>query len=186
MSQGKKRSSKRRSPATTGTGSAAAKAARARGLASPTRKARPRIPPPAPLLAFFIAGVLLDKALRLAVGPLAVMIPIGVVLIVAGLVLMNWATAAQRRAGTTEIAWRSSSALVTDGPFRFSRHPAYVGFLLWYLGASLFVNSVWPLGLLPFAVVAHHLLIVRPEEVLLRAQFGQSWDAYAARVRPWI
>lgn len=145
-----------------------------------------RVPPPLPLMTGFVAAVALSKVWPWELGPLAVVIPIGIVFILAGLAAMYSATNAQRKAGTTEVAWRPSSALITWGPFRFSRHPAYVGFVLWYLGAALFINSAWALVLLPFAVVAHHVWVVRPEERLLKAQFGRAWDDYAARVRPWL
>ncbi len=41
-----------------------------------------------------------------------------------------------------------STALVTDGPFRYTRNPLYIGLTLLYAGAALLIPSTWPLILL--------------------------------------
>jgi len=51
----------------------------------------------------------------------------GAVVIVAGVVLMVSFERAFRRAGTDANPYRPSTALATDGPYRFSRNPAYLG-----------------------------------------------------------
>ena len=51
---------------------------------------------------------------------------IGAVVIVAGVALMISFELAFKRAGTDANPYRSSTALATDGPYRFSRNPAYL------------------------------------------------------------
>lgn len=38
------------------------------------------------------------------------------------------------------------------GPFRFTRNPIYLASLGLYLGATLLLNALWPLALLPIMV----------------------------------
>jgi protein-S-isoprenylcysteine O-methyltransferase Ste14 len=72
--------------------------------------------------------------------------------------------------------------LVTGGPYRFCRHPLYLGCIVLILGLDLWLGSV--LG------VAHTLLLLIPsavyrarvEDRLLREMFGAEWAAYAERV----
>jgi protein-S-isoprenylcysteine O-methyltransferase Ste14 len=89
----------------------------------------------------------------------------------------NWAVIAQTR---------SDHALVTSGPFAWVRNPIYVaifamqlafavGFGHWralIVGVPLYWLGTW--------------LRVAQEEKLLRAQFGQAYDDYAARVKRFV
>lgn len=71
-------------------------------------------------------------------------------------------------------------ALVTSGPYRFVRHPAYSGDLALWLGAALatmnlILLALWPLYLLGARAEA----IV--EERVLEAHFGAAYREYSAR-----
>jgi protein-S-isoprenylcysteine O-methyltransferase Ste14 len=77
-------------------------------------------------------------------------------------------------------------ALITSGPFRFSRNPLYLGGNVFiFFGAALFLGS--PTALLLTAI---HLplmdLFVRREEKQLERSFGQEWVRYKEQVRRWI
>ncbi len=62
----------------------------------------------------------------------------------------------------------------------------YLGMALVYLGVTLLMNSVWCLLLFPLALLALHLLAIRPEERYLSAKFGEEYRQYTTRVRRWI
>lgn len=111
---------------------------------------------------------------------------IGAALILIALPIMFWASGTQTKHRTTTKAWHEADALVTDGPFAFSRNPAYVGDVIWYLGGTLAIQSWWAAVLLPVVLVAFHFLVVKPEEDYLAARFGSAWTEYASRVRRWI
>jgi protein-S-isoprenylcysteine O-methyltransferase Ste14 len=77
-------------------------------------------------------------------------------------------------------------ALVTSGPFRFSRNPLYLGGNVFiFFGAALLLGS-------PTALVftAIHLplvdLFIRREEKQLEQTFGEAWVRYKHQVRRWI
>jgi protein-S-isoprenylcysteine O-methyltransferase Ste14 len=75
--------------------------------------------------------------------------------------------------------------LVTEGLFRHTRNPMYVGKFLMILGAGIASNR-WPALL---AIVAGYTFmyyaITLAEEAYLRGKFGAAFDAYCADVPRW-
>jgi protein-S-isoprenylcysteine O-methyltransferase Ste14 len=76
--------------------------------------------------------------------------------------------------------------MVVHGPFRFTRNPMYVGLVALYMSLSLFVNSAWPLILLPVVIAVVQRQVIVREEAYLEGKFGEQYRAYKARVRRWI
>jgi protein-S-isoprenylcysteine O-methyltransferase Ste14 len=111
---------------------------------------------------------------------------VGAVVIVAGLALLVLAGGLFKQAGTDMIPFRNVTALVTDGVYRFSRNPMYLGMALVLLGTALTVGAASALVVpLVFAIVVEWRYI-RPEEELLAAQFPEAFAAYRRRVRRWL
>lgn len=91
-----------------------------------------------------------------------------------------------RRAGTTPNPTKPTTAMVVHGPYRFTRNPMYVGLVALYLSLTIFVNSLWPLALLPVVVALVRRLVIEREEAYLEAKFGDEYRAYKGRVRRWL
>jgi protein-S-isoprenylcysteine O-methyltransferase Ste14 len=91
-----------------------------------------------------------------------------------------------RRAGTPFLPYRETLAIVTDGPFRFTRNPLYFSAILALAGVALWWDSLWLLALLPLVAVALQRLVIGPEERYLEARFGARYRDYRARVRRWF
>ncbi len=91
-----------------------------------------------------------------------------------------------RRAGTTPNPTKPTTAIVVHGPYRFTRNPMYVGLVALYLGLTIFVNSLWPLALLPVVVALVQRHVIAREEAYLEAKFGDEYRAYKDRVRRWL
>ncbi len=107
-------------------------------------------------------------------------------LILGGLLLDGMAAGLFRRLGTAVEPWKPSTALATDGPYRFSRNPIYVGFAITYAGLAVGMNSpITLLLLIPCLLVVDRFVIQR-EETYLAAKFGADYDAYRNRVRRWL
>jgi protein-S-isoprenylcysteine O-methyltransferase Ste14 len=96
------------------------------------------------------------------------------------------ALAAFRHAHTSPFPFKPSTALVTSGPYRFTRNPMYVGFTLLYIGVSLVFNAAWPLFFLPVVLAVTHVGVVLREERYLTAVFGEPYREYCRRVRRWL
>jgi protein-S-isoprenylcysteine O-methyltransferase Ste14 len=110
----------------------------------------------------------------------------GLVVLVLSWWLVHSAEAAMKRAGTNVRPDQPSLAIVTDGPFRFSRNPMYLATTGLYLGITLLVNTPWPLILLSPMLLVLHGGVVRREERYLEAKFGEPYRAYKSRVRRWV
>ncbi len=76
--------------------------------------------------------------------------------------------------------------MVTSGPFRMTRNPIYLGFLLVLAGFPLIFGYYWGCILAPIAGDAFSRLIIVREETYLLARFNQKYFDYQAKVRRWI
>jgi protein-S-isoprenylcysteine O-methyltransferase Ste14 len=104
----------------------------------------------------------------------------------AGGALMLWAALTIWRHSTTVNPYRGASALVTDGPFAFSRNPIYLADIWVYCGVTLLFGSLWPLVLAPLVWAIMRYGVIAHEEAHLRARFDAAYFEYCARVRRWI
>ena len=69
-----------------------------------------------------------------------------------------------RRVRTSPSPYDPVRELVTDGPFKVTRNPIYVGLTLIYTGIALLVNTLWPMLLLPMVLKMMRLGVIEREE----------------------
>ena len=72
---------------------------------------------------------------------------------------------------------RDRTALVTNGIYRFSRNPAFLGFDLQYIGVLLMFCNLLTVLFTAFAIAMLHMQILQ-EERHLSASFGAAYQAY--------
>ena len=105
---------------------------------------------------------------------------LGVVLFAAGGALRIWPVFVLGRRFSGLVAIQSGHTLVTSGIYGVIRHPSYLGLLVNALGWALAFRS--GVGVLLTALTIPPLVArIRAEERLLRAQFGDAYDAYRSR-----
>jgi protein-S-isoprenylcysteine O-methyltransferase Ste14 len=145
-----------------------------------------RVPPPLFYIAGFLVGVALEVAFPIDGLPLA--LAIGGALVAGGLwlALDGAAMLFFRRAGTSMVPFNPTTALVTTGPYRFSRNPMYLGMAFLYIALALAFGVIWSLIVLPFVIAAVDQLVISLEEGYLVRKFGQPYCDYMARVRRWL
>jgi protein-S-isoprenylcysteine O-methyltransferase Ste14 len=110
----------------------------------------------------------------------------GWVFVLAGLALAYWGIFTFTRRRTAIYPNRDASTLVVEGPYRFTRNPMYSGMILAYTGGCGVVSTLWPMLLLPFAVMTLYVLVIRREERHLTEAFGESFRDYQRRVGRWF
>ena len=79
-----------------------------------------------------------------------------------------------------------ATALVTDGPFRFSRNPLYLAFTLLYSGVAVVANALWAALPLPIILVVIQRGVIDREERYLERRFGTAYRQYKDGVRRWL
>ena len=147
------------------------------------------IPPPLVFVAAFALGLFGERWLGFArtsssgLSPLRIL---GVVLMVLGIGLALSAVALFARARTTIIPHGRAAALVTRGPYRFTRNPMYVALTAEYLGIAAVVGVLGPIVTLPLALLVIGIAVIPHEERGLTGVFGAEYTAYCARVRRWL
>ncbi len=142
-------------------------------------------PPPLIYLVPLAGALLLNRWAPLPGLPAPWRWVVGALFLVLG-GMLGTAISAFRRARTKPQPWLPTTALVVDGPYRFTRNPMYLGFTLIYSGIAVLANSTWPFVLLPAVLVVMQLFVIRREERYLERKFGDAYRAYCARVRRWL
>jgi protein-S-isoprenylcysteine O-methyltransferase Ste14 len=138
-------------------------------------------------LAFFLTGVGASTATLDPLSPLALGEAAAVALLMAGAVaVFAWASRTMGRNWSIVARTRSDHELVTAGPFAYVRHPIYAAMVLLLVALAIALgNELRLIAALPLYALGTWLRIVE-EEKLLRAAFGDRYDAYAARVKRFV
>ena len=120
-------------------------------------------------------AMLLDSAFTTAAG--GALCAAGLAVLAAGIVHLGRSIAVGLPERGTELR--------TDGIYRFTRNPIYLGGFIACAGSCLV--AIHPLNILLFCIaVAVHLGIVRREEEFLERRFGERWLEYKRRVPRFI
>jgi protein-S-isoprenylcysteine O-methyltransferase Ste14 len=157
-----------------------------RRIASTRETAGVIAPPPLVFFAAVLSGVALHSVVRAPVVPPRLALLLGVPLVAAALLLVLSAVREFRRAGTPVPTREPSLALVTTGPYRFSRNPIYLSMGLLHLGIALWANSAWILLTLVVALYVILRGVIVREERYLERRFGTPYVEYKASVRRWF
>jgi protein-S-isoprenylcysteine O-methyltransferase Ste14 len=111
---------------------------------------------------------------------------IGVFPLSLGLGIAIWGSRKFEQVGTTIKTFDEPSKLVTDGLFRLSRNPMYLGFALTLLGIWLVLGALSPLSGVAIFVVITDRWYIPFEERMLIERFGREFENYRSRTRRWI
>lgn len=143
-------------------------------------------PPPFIYLGGLLIGFGLEVLLPRPTLPGAVRWPLGVASTILGGILATAFFRAFVRAGTPVSPYSPSTVLVTDGPYRISRNPGYLGMTLGYIGTALLAGAAWPLAMLPFVLLIVDRGVIAREERYLGRRFGRTYCDYKRRTRRWL
>jgi len=151
------------------------------------RRPRTWILPPAPYALVLLLGWWLDRKIWSlpwdwgVAGDVLAWLLIGV-----ALALFAWTLLTFWRQRTTVNPFKGASTLCTEGPFRFSRNPIYLGDWLLLVAGCQLLHTWWPLLFAPLVWTAVRYGVIRNEERHLEARFGDAYRRYKAAVRRWL
>jgi protein-S-isoprenylcysteine O-methyltransferase Ste14 len=138
------------------------------------------------LIVLSLAGALVVAIVaRLAVpmldlpGPVLVWGLIGAAVFLAGMALRVSAIRTLGQAYSTVVTIQPGQGVITHGPYRLVRHPAYTGLLLMLAGAGLSTAHAGALAAGVGVPLPALLYRIRLEEPVLLAALGEKYEAYA-------
>ena len=147
-----------------------------------------KIPPPA--LALLVAALmwLASQFMEPPRAPFAIRVAAALALLLVGQSISVGGMRSFRKAKTTMNPFKPSatSALVSDGVYRLTRNPMYVGLLITLLGWAAFLSQPLALVFLPLFVLYITQFQIKPEERVLSSLFGTEYAEYMAKVRRWL
>ena len=106
--------------------------------------------------------------------------------ILGGLTLGLWGLAWFIRSHADPHPFREPELLVTDGPFRYSRNPMYLGLAMILAGTAVLWGSVSPFIVVGAFMVIADRWYIHPEERVIRRKFGPSAESYFSHTRRWL
>jgi len=110
----------------------------------------------------------------------------GILLVILGLLISIWGGKTFRKSKAPIIPGSKPTKTVTSGPFKFSRNPMYLGFVIILLGYGIILGSIIGfLAAVGFFLVMHFGFIPF-EEKLMEKHMGKKYLAYKNKVRKWI
>jgi protein-S-isoprenylcysteine O-methyltransferase Ste14 len=144
----------------------------------------PRVLPPH----YFVLSILLILASLFTRQRLfdGVWIYLGLVPMLVGVAMAARGSVQFKQADTNIIPLTKSDALVTEGVFRYSRNPMYLGMVGFTAGLALVVNTPWAWLVVAVFFLIIRILFIRREERLMAATFGEPYAAYKRQVRRWL
>ena len=108
---------------------------------------------------------------------------VGLSFIGMGIAVFNWSVLAR---GRYAVSWQmpEDHVLVTSGPYRYVRHPSYLGYFLMAIGL-LMVRLSLP-SLIPLLVIPGYMGAAPVEEELLTRRFGEEYRRYMEKTGRYI
>jgi protein-S-isoprenylcysteine O-methyltransferase Ste14 len=164
------------------------KSAREMKMETKATKDRPGViaPPPLIYVAVFALGYFLQRERALLIPESWLRDVGGWILVGLALALAFSGMMSMKRAKTHIDVYKPSTAIVSDGPFRFTRNPLYLSLTAMYIGVAVLKSMLWPLLVLPVALLVMQFGVIKREERYLAAKFGEEYLNYRARVRRWL
>jgi protein-S-isoprenylcysteine O-methyltransferase Ste14 len=110
---------------------------------------------------------------------------IGLILLFIGVLLFLIAIITMRNNWRAGYNYEQDTQLVTNGIYRISRNPAFVGFDLLYIGGSLAFPNIINIVFSIFVIIIFHIQILG-EEKFLADKFGDTYIKYKNKVRRYL
>ena len=139
---------------------------------------------------YFLITILAIAALHWFT-PVATMIDapisyVGLIVVGAGFIVVAVPALAFRTHVTTIRPFEVSESLVTDGFYRVTRNPMYLGMVVILIGVAILLGTLAAFVPIPFFILLIQQRFILQEEAMLTEKFGDKYVKYKQSVRRWI
>lgn len=142
--------------------------------------------PPIWFAGFCIAAWILARELPLVMAFGPVFRLAGLALVAAGLGVIGWSALWFFRKKTPIEPHHDPDALITEGPFRFSRNPIYLAMVAMLTGFVLWLGALSAVLLPGLFISVLTIRFILPEEARLVDAFGLDARRYMQVTRRWL
>ena len=105
---------------------------------------------------------------------------LGVALCACGIGLRYWSRRELGRFFTIGVVSQDGHQVIRSGPYSVVRHPAYLAFILFYLGAPMIVGSWFGLVILSLPALLILVALIVVEDRKLEEKLGEAYSRYIA------
>ena len=145
-----------------------------------------KIPPPIVAILFAVLIFYFSDSFAYVDLPFKIYISLFFVLLGFFIIFSSARNFKKKETTVNPIKPEEASQLVTDGFFKITRNPMYLGMLLFLLGLSIYNGLIVGLVFLPLFVGYITFFQIIPEESAMIEIFGEDYKAYMKKVRRWI
>ncbi len=142
--------------------------------------------PPFIVLLYLIAGIILNWMFPISFGGGKFWGWLGFILFAFCVIGLRCSFKGFKAADTNLSPKEPTTAIVTDGVYRYSRNPIYVSMIIGFVGLSLMNDALMMLLMVIPLFYTLALGVIIPEEEYLAKKFGDEYLDYKNKVKRWI
>lgn len=108
---------------------------------------------------------------------------VGALLLVCGIAVRVWAIQTLGKHFTATATITENHQLVKSGPYRFVRHPSYLGAFMAIVGCPVFLNAGWATVIAALSMTIAYYIRIGVEEKMLSSYFGEQYKEYTKQTK---
>ena len=102
----------------------------------------------------------------------------GLLLTIIGFSLMNWSAYVLGKQFSVNVTIQKDHKLITNGPYKYIRHPRYLGIFIFLTGIPLTFLSIMPI-IIDILLLFVLIWRIKDEEELMSQEFKDEWSKYS-------
>ncbi|MDG1712739.1 MAG: isoprenylcysteine carboxylmethyltransferase family protein [Woeseiaceae bacterium] len=111
---------------------------------------------------------------------------LGLIAILLGIIIILYSVIEFKRQKTNIIPFKSSSVLITNKLYLYTRNPMYLGMLIILLGTGLIHSNLGTIFIAFLFIPIMNVRVIKHEEIMLEVKFTERYKSYKNRVRRWV
>jgi len=143
-------------------------------------------PPPLIFLAGIFLGVLMNWYWPGSFWPGSARFVVAALLVAGSFFVVFLAFRRFSSAGTNVEPYKPTTAIVTKGPYGWSRNPIYLAMVGVTIGTGIALDNFWVIVMLAPVLLMMHFGVITREERYLTEKFGDEYRSYKNAVRRWL
>tara|TARA_X000000368_G_C22885604_1_gene647287 strand:+ start:100 stop:441 length:342 start_codon:yes stop_codon:yes gene_type:complete len=111
---------------------------------------------------------------------------IGIVFIILAFAILFLSINEFRKVNEDPIPTSSTTLIIQNGIYQYTRNPMYLAMLLLQLGIGMSLSMIHIILLIPLTFIILNYYVIVPEEEYLKIKFNDRYLKYNKKVRRWI